>query len=494
MAQNEYSSIRKSENKNSRFLLLNLPNPTGLSVYRGYAGGFGTAGNVSGDVLFPIYLLYGISAVKKSGYEYSVIDAQAMNYNFTQVIDEVKKIAPDVIISWISLPSVYEDMKLLKEIKKESPDAVIIGLGTVCNVMPEEVLLNSNADAVVEGMFPHYNVVSNLMNIFDKEIPDAFDNVPGATYVKKDQIIHSPLKPCEEDLDHLSFDAYHELPIEKYLGGISDINGLKVECLPLVTGTGCPFSCMYCPYPVGYGKKVIQKSVDNIIAEISFLKNNFGINGFVFRDQLFTYDKERIISLCNEMIKNKLNIKWLVEARADEVDKKLILKMKEAGCFRIHYGVETGDPGMLATVGKPRLNVEIIKNAFQMTREAGIYTMAHMIIGLPGENQNTMKNSLDLLCKLSADEINVNIATPYPGTRLFEMAKEKGWILTNDWSKYTSFDAIMETDELDTNTLVKARKNMRHKFQTFKLLHDAIYTRRFLKKLSNRVYTRLIGN
>lgn len=489
------TSMRNSMGKNSKFLLLNLPNPPGCSVYRGYAGGFGTAGNAHGDVLFPVYLLYGISAIKKSGCMYSVLDAQAMNYSCTRVINEVKKIAPDVLISWISLPSIYEDLKLIDAIKKASPDTIIAGLGTICNVMPEEVLFNSNADIAVEGRYPHYNLISNLVNLLNnnQNTPDVFNNIPGARYKINGQIVHSPLKPCDENLDQLSLDAYYELPVKRYLGGITDINGSRVECLPVVTGTGCPFSCMYCPYPIGYGKKVIQKSVDNIITEISFLKNNFGIKGFVFRDQLFTYDKERIIRLCDEIVKNDLDVKWLVEARADQVDKELIMKMKEAGCFRVHYGVETGDPEMLANVGKPRLNVEIIKNAFRMTREAGIYTLAHMIIGLPGENQNTLKNSLNLLCHLCADEINLNIATPYPGTLLFEVADKKGWISTRDWSKYTSFEAVMKTDELDIDTLVNARKNIKSKFQNFKLMHDAAYTKLFLKKLSNRAYSHLIS-
>lgn len=472
---------------NLKFMLLNLPNPPDGSVYRGYAGGFGTIGKVPDDVLFPIYLLYGISAVKKSGCEYHVLDAQAMKYTPAQVIDDIKKSAPDILISWISLPSMYADLKLLSEIKKINSNTIIVCLGTVCNVMPEEVL-SSGVDFAVAGQYPHYNLISNLVSLGSAQ---DFERIPGARYKVGNDIVYSSLEPCKEDINQLALDAYNDFSLHRYTGGIKDISGSLVECIPLLTGVGCPYSCMYCPYPIGYGKKIIQKSVDNIISEIFFLKNNFGLSGFLFRDQVFTSNEERIIQLCDEIIKNNLDIKWVVEARADQVTQELILKMKEAGCFRIHYGVETGDPEMLKKIGKPGLDMIKLKQAFKMAKDAGIFTLAHMIIGLPGENRNTLKGSIDLLCELDTNEINLNIATPYPGTKLFEMAEKKGWILTNDWSKYTSFDAVMKTDELDIDQLINAKKKIRDKFYKCKLLHDNAFRKLYVKIFLKKIYRRI---
>lgn len=109
---------------------------------------------------------------------------------------------------------------------------------------------------------------------------------------------------------------------------------------------------MYCPYPLAYGKKVIHKSIDTILAEIEFLNMNFGVRGFIFRDQLFTYNKKRVEQLCDEIIKRNLGLKWLVGARIDQINEKLLSKMNAAGCFCIHYGVETGTPEMLIKIGE----------------------------------------------------------------------------------------------------------------------------------------------
>ena len=128
-----------------------------------------------------------------------------------------------------------------------------------------------------------------------------------------------------------------------------------------------------------------------------------------------------------------------------------------------------------------------------MTKELGIATTAHMIIGLPGENQETLKHSFDLLRDLNPDTASLNIATPYPGTKLFELASSKGWISTYDWSKYTSFNAIMSTGELGVAQLSEAQTKMGRKFRNFKLLNDSHYRKAYLRSLPGEIRNRLVS-
>jgi len=466
-------------------VLLNLPNPHDRNIQREYAGGFGVEGDKFGEILLPSYLLYASSAVKHSGCEYDVLDAQAFRYDSFQAVDAVKRSEPDVIISWVSLPSIYHDLKLLNQIKKVKPGTLVIALGTVCNVMPEEVLFKSDVDLVVRGWHPYYNLVSNLVDIL-KRNPlnrDTFNQIDGAIYVNEGKVVQSSVELYHEDLNQLSTDVYFQLPLDKYLAKIPDAEGSTLNCIPIVTGVGCPYSCSYCPYPVGYGRKVIHKSIIRILDEIQFLKTNFGISGFLFREQLFTYDKARVLDLCNEIINRDLQINWYVEARVDQVSEELLSKMKKAGCFRIHYGVETGSSELLRKEGKPGVEIEVIKRTFRMTQELGIATTAHMMLGLPGENWETLKRSLDLLCELNPNSANLNITTPYPGTKLFTMASEQGWISTYDWSKYTSYEAIMGTGEMSADRISQAAKKMRRKFHNFKLLNDPDYRKAYLRSL-----------
>lgn len=351
---------------------------------------------------------------------------------------------------------------------------------------------------MVKGWYPYYNLISNLVDIFKRNplSRDTFDKIGGAAYVKEGKMVQSLIEPCDEDLDQLSFDVYYELPLDEYLGNILDARSSTLKCIPIVASVGCPYSCIYCPYPIGYGRKVINKSITRILDEITFLKTNFGISGFLFRDQLFTHNKKRVLGLCDEMVKRHLNINWYVEARVDQVSEELLSKMKEAGCFRIHYGAETGSPQMLRKIGKPGVEMEVVRKAFRITKELGLAATAHMILGLPGENQETLKDSFDLLRDLKPDGVNLNIATPYPGTKLFEIASSEGWISSCDWSKYTSYNAIMSTGELSAAQVSKAAKKMRNKFRNFKLLKDSnyrkLYVRHSLRALIKRF--RIISN
>ncbi|WP_167879518.1 radical SAM protein [Methanococcoides sp. NM1] len=479
--------------KNLKYMLINLPNPPGKNVYREYAGGYGTVGTLTSETILPTYLMYGASAAKRAGCLFEILDAQGMKYESHQVVDSVERYKPDILITWISLPTLYDDLAIVQSIKKAVPDILVISLGAMSNMLPEEVLGDS-VDLAVKGRYLHYNLILNIIHKFEesKNIIETFEHIGGAVYLEDGKVTHSSIDPPDEELDDLSFDIYNMLPVHAYIGDFFDIEGNNIRCIPLVTGTGCPFGCMYCPYPFTYGKKVNHKSIDKILAEMEFLKANFDINGFDLRDQVFTLNKERVIKLCDEIIKRKLDVKWLIETRVDQVDHELLSKMKDAGCFRIHYGVETGTPEMLIEVGKPGVDIKKIKDAFKMTKDLGIYTMAHVILGLPGENKETLDNTIALLYDLEPNLVNLNIATPYPGTKLFKLASEKNWIKTYNWPEYTSYNAIMRTEDLDVDDLIKARKKIRSKFRTHQLLNDSSFRKHYLKRLPQKLYYRFI--
>jgi len=472
-------------------MFLNLPNPPGYSVNRGYAGGFGTLVHGSDETLLPIYLLYAASAALKAGCDYRVLDAQALRYNSLQVVEAVKTNHPDILISWISLPSMRNDIGILTHIKNAIPSILIVALGAVCNVLPEEILISNSIDLIVKGKYPYYKLILNLIDTF-KQKPfglNAFDKI-GAMYRQNGHLVQKLENIYDEDLNNLSLEAYYQLPVKRYLSKVTDARGKIITYIPLLTSIGCPNLCMYCPYPIGYGRMVLYKSIGKIIEEMEFLKINFNIRGFLFRDQLFTHDQERVKGLCNSIINRNLNIKWFVEARVDEVSRELLHQMKEAGCFRIHYGVETGTPEMLEKEGKPGVQIQTVKNAFMATKECGIAAAAFMIIGLPGENEATIRNSLNLMHEIRPQNAIFNIATPYPGTRLYKIAKERGWISTYDWSRYTSFNALISTEELNIAQIAKSTQKITRDFRNFKLLTDPVFRKIYIMALIRSMYYR----
>jgi radical SAM superfamily enzyme YgiQ (UPF0313 family) len=136
------------------------------------------------------------------------------------------------------------------------------------------------------------------------------------------------------------------------------------------------------------------------------------------------------------------------------MSRELLETMKKAGCKRIHYGVETGDPQLIKW-GKPQTDLDTIRKAFRLTKEAELWANAHMILGWPEESLETLANTSRFVAEIDPDYVNWNILTPYPGTKLYGMAKEANLILTHDWSKYTSHTIVMKTKWLNAIELQK---------------------------------------
>jgi len=475
-----------------RYFLLNLPSPYGRNINRAFAGGFGTLGTpFEKEILIPQYLLYAASALENQGIGYDILDAQALNCSIEDILKKVTESSPDILISWLSLPSLKHDIHILNEIKDAMSDVIVAASGTVCKVLPDEILEKSNIDCLITGYYPYYNQISKFIRSFNGKLLEMQNAVPGVYFKNNGKIISNPLGNERDDLDQLNLSVYHKVPVKNYVYDNLDRDYNKIPCIPIVTGVGCPYACIYCPYPVGYGNQVITKSIDNIIKEIEFLRDNFGINGFTFREQAFTHNKKRAIEFCDEIINRGLEISWIVETRTDLVSEECLRKMRDAGCFRIHYGVETGDEELLQSIGKPRSNIEKIKTAFSKTKEAGVAAHAHMMIGFPEENWNTIEKSILLLKEIAPDSVNINIVTPYPGTRLYENILKEGLMTSGDWSDFTSYEPVIRTKYLDEKDLKKARKKMKMEFIKFKIKTDPKFRRFFLKKLPKKLWNRL---
>jgi len=484
--------------KNVKILILNLPSPPNMDVNRDYSGGYGTAHKVkrdyyghSGNLVFPLFLPYVATTLKKAGYALSVLDGQAMKYTKNQVLSSIEKENPEVIISMISLPSIYGDIDLLKKVK-EATGAFLIGIGAVCKVMPEEILLKSNIDVVIRDNYPTYGqTLLNLVENFERFKGDEdLDEIKGISYLRSSEVVNNSSANPVENLDDIDFSVYTLLPMDRYKLYFNDLSGKDWNYFPILSSKGCPFPCIYCPYPIGFGKKIIYKSVGKLIQEIEFLKDNFGFNAFLFRDQVFTMDQKRVEKICDEIIQRGLDIKWLFETRVDKISGNLLRKISKAGCNRIHYGVETGDPELLKIIGKPGVSREIVKKTIKTTKENNILTMVHIIVGLPGETKKSLENTYNFILDLDPDYASWNLITPYPGTKLFEMAKEKKLILTYDWSMYTADDLVMRTESLSGEELLKAKEEMDRNFKirkNLKILGRSFYDKRSLEFLVRRV-------
>ncbi|MEM1542497.1 MAG: radical SAM protein [Candidatus Bathyarchaeia archaeon] len=457
-------------NKDPKILLLNLPSPPHQTLWRENAGGFGTAIPINprwketGKTPLIPFFPYASALLLKGGYEFKVIDCQRLRLGNDQSVKLVKKEYPDIIFSMISLPSIKNDLKVLDEIKEFIPDVKIVGVGTVCRVLPQEVLLKSKIDAVLHSSYPYVANIIELVRAFQKSTD--LKSVKGIAFVKDGKIL-STLGSTEMDFDDLPRPCYDFIPLDGYEPFI-DESEEQFPCVTILDSIGCPYNCMYCPYPLGFGRKYIYRPIKLVVDEIEELYSRFKVRAFDFRSQAFAYDKKRALEICEELMRRKLDIKWMCESRVDEVNRELLEKMKRAGCRRIHFGVETGDPSILK-IAKPGVKIETIKKTFKITREIGIPRQAHIILGWPDDDYGTLDNTRKLILKIEPEAINLNFLTPYPGTKMYEIAKKNSLILTRDWSRYTSYEVVMRTKTLNANDLYAIKKRIIRDFSIQKL-------------------------
>lgn len=460
-------------------LILNPPSPPKMDVNRDYAGGYGNAHKVrrkkyghTGDILMPVSLPYLASGLIKQGCRVKIIDGQAMRLDVRGLCECVCEVCPKLIVTFLSLPSVYSDLRLLAMLKEKIEGCRIVGIGPVARFLADEIMTQEGVDFLLTGELPFLDrPVYHLLHALTEPSNYPIENVPGLIYKCERQggpiIVRNPpgTESLSESLNNLDITIYNKLPVRNYRLRFFDPYWGSQSYFPILSGKGCPHPCIYCPYPLGFGRRICNKSPQLLIEEMKFLQSRFGIRAFLFRDQVFTAEEQRVREICDLILKTKLNVSWMFETRVDRISPELLLLMKRAGCKRIHYGVETGDPAMLKRIGKPGVSVETIITTFKHTAEAKIYSMAHVIIGLPGENRETVQRTYDLLVAIQPDGVSWNMATPYPGTKLFEMAMEKDLILTYDWQRYGTRDTVMRSEELSARDLRNVMKKLATRFR-----------------------------
>jgi len=442
-----------------RVLVLQPPSPPHMNVKRDYAGGMGVAdpsprltyGHDPGYIILPyMSLLYTAAVLEREGFMVSFVDAQTEGLDVPQLLERISAIAPQVLVSVVNLPSLSGDLALLRMVRERFPTLRIVVVGTVAGPLFSEIASAGVADAIVRG--DAEVVLSPLLMHFAH-----YREWGTAGWVRRDGVLTNERPERIENLDALPELPYHLVPVERYW---YHVFGKGVKYAPVFASRGCAFRCYYCPYPMGFGERIVYRDPVRVVGEIERLQRKFGVQGVLFRDQVFSMDWDRTRRLCEEIIRRRLNVEWVVETRLDRVNGDILRWMKRAGCKRIHYGLESGDPRLFSRVGKDQAagRMEQLIRNFALTERLGIGTHMFILIGLLGEDWRSIRNTIRTIRRIKPPTLQVSIVTPYPGTPLFEQARAKGLILTQDWSQYTGFRPVMRTEALSAADLLDARR------------------------------------
>lgn len=338
-------------------------------------------------------------------------------------LEECLKIAKDYdyVIIYTSTPSIRNDVKVAEAIKAQKPSTVIGFVGAHPAVLPEETL----------KMSPVIDWVGHKE--FDytcKEVCEGrdFSQIKGLSYRKGDKIIHNPPRELIQNMDELPWvvDVYkRDLEIERYTIGY-----LKEPYLSLYTGRGCPAQCIFCLWPqtIG-GHKYRTRSPENVAAEMAYAKKLFPqVQEYFFDDDTFTANMPRAREIAKRL--KPLGLTWSCSSRAN-VTYDTLKVMKDCGLRLLMVGFESGSQEILDRI-KKGITIEQAKEFVKNCKELGIDIHGTFILGLPIETAKTIEETIRFAIELDVFSIQVSLAAPYPGTELYEMAKQNGWLAQSD--------------------------------------------------------------
>ena len=379
----------------------------------------------------PLGLLYLAGYLKeKNNYDVFGLDAQVeqLDYN-NEFKQRIKENNPDVVgitAMTFTLIDVLKTISLVREVEKELNKKIIIVLGGPhVHLFPEETINLEGVDYLIkgEGEAPFFNLLESLEGRND------LADVKGLVYKKDGQIINNPAGDLIDNLDELPFPDRELLPIEKYNSILS--SGKIVTTM--FTSRGCPFQCSFCDRP-HLGKKFRARTANNVVDEMEECLK-LGIEEILIYDDTFTVDKQRTIDVCDEIIKRGLKFVWDIRARVDTVNVEVLKKLKQAGCARIHFGVEAGTEKILKVLNKG-INLNQIENAFKEAKKIGIERLGYFMIGSPEETKEDIYKTIEFAKKINPDYVSITILTPYPATKIYQMALEQGVIKTDYWREF----------------------------------------------------------
>lgn len=374
----------------------------------------------------PLGLAYVAAGLQKSNHRVIILDYLLEKFEEKKLLEIIRKENSPIVGITAVTPNIEKALYLAKMIKTNFPDRIIVLGGPHATLKPEETLKKSkNIDYILRGEGDAR--FSKLIEyILKKENPQ---NLPGLTFRKNEEIINTPNANFIGNLDELPLPARELLNIKEYSNRLSSF---KKPVTTIFTSRGCPYNCIYCSKPIT-GNEFRARSPENVISEIILLKNKYGIKELQFYDDTFTLDRERILTICQLLIGNKIKIQWKCETRVNLIDKELLKTMKQAGCYLIAYGIESGSQRIL-NVLKKNITIEQIKEAIKLTKKSDIKTLGYFMLGIPTENEEEIKQTIRFSKKLELDYAQFSIATAYPETELYKMAEQSGKI-NNDWSK-----------------------------------------------------------
>jgi anaerobic magnesium-protoporphyrin IX monomethyl ester cyclase len=395
------------------------------------------------NMVWPQVSLAQMAALLYPTYKVKIVDANAERMGWQEFAKLIDKYQPKYYMTQITAPTLENDMYGCFLAK--SRDVITIAFGTHVTPIPRESMrpypsldfvLVGEPDLLIRDLLDNLegkieqrsDEINRLFMEHDPSYESAINEdgtvdmhkIKGLAWRNADEIVVNFPRPFIKDLDDLPIPMHELLPLQEYRMPL-----IKGPFTFIVTSRGCPAGCTYCIKHVSYQYTARIRSPELIMEELWQLKK-LGINNIHMYADLFTVNRDQVVDLCQRMIAGNINLKWTCNSRVDYVDEEMLKLMGQAGCWLISWGIESGNEQILKHAHKGAYP-DKAERALVWAKKAGIKNWGYFIIGLPGETEETIQETIAFSKKLPLDIALFHVAAPYPGTPFFFEVVENGW-------------------------------------------------------------------
>ena len=376
----------------------------------------------------PLFQMYAAAVLRTRGHESRLWDAPAQGLETEPLVEQVAAFTPDLIVVNATTPSFDHDRSFLAALRAGLPSARIVAVGPHVTTLASEVLAECPAiDVVALG---EYDVT--IADLADH--PDDPDTVPGLAYRRDGEAVYTEARPPIEDLDSLPFPAWDLVDPGRYRESMFPAK--KRPIATVMTSRGCNHRCSFCLYPqVLFPGKLRRRSLGAVLEEMRWLQKGFGAKFFYFEDDNFTFSWRRVEEFCELLLRENMRVGWGCLSRTDGVTPERLELMQRAGCYLIKYGVESGVQGQLDRINKKNTLAEI-QQAFDRTRRTKILSHATVMLGVPGDTPDSLRQTLGFVKRIAPDSVQFSVCTPFPGTQFWRDCEENGWLEYDCWEDF----------------------------------------------------------
>ncbi len=377
----------------------------------------------------PLGLGYLAANLKKHGITVELVDCTFLSRK--QAIEKIKQSKPK-IIGFYSMFSMKKTTLEMARIVRGDCEVLVVG-GPLPTLDPSGYLDVFDVAVVGEGE----QTMVELTDHFERGL--GFSNVQGIAFKKEGKVKFTDQRGLVENLDSLPFPSRELFDNTAYKNYYQKRFGYTTS--PLISSRGCPFSCDFCSRPV-FGQTFRSRSPDNIVAEVEEIAS-LGYERVWFADDCFTLNKKHLLEVCGKLVGCGVNVGWECLSRVDTMDFEVASRMKEAGCIRIYFGIESGNDAVLGVMNK-RFSVAQAKQAVFTARAAGLEIGAFFIVGYPDENDRTVLDTVRFASTLPLNYLSFTLPYPIPGTPLHERVRGNGGgdLAVDDWEEPKNWSLI----------------------------------------------------